>query len=140
MAAESNHHVELPSGGTWEVKPFLTHAARDEMEKAARIASFETMRVATESGLDLAALIPTQTNGAKASATTELGSEEKNALLLESTAGWSFDEPVTAEQIGERDHRDTDAVVAYCVKLYELRTPVDAEDEAAGKEHSAAMS
>lgn len=115
MQPERIEHIELPSGGWWDVKKAMTHGDRRAIGKAVEVTAIKTLGEFTQAGLDLAKL-----QGTMGNQRTGLSPEEEDAALLRVSLAWSFSEPITKESIDGRDSQDVQAVLTHIKALYGL--------------------
>lgn len=111
--------VELPTGAWWDIKAELTRADRRFIDREVETMAFDTMSRLEQSGMSMEKL---QDITSAASAPTDnqkkWGAEEEEAYILRCSVGWSWDEEITAESIGERPDRFVKRVLSKMRELY----------------------
>ena len=81
-----------------------------------------------QSGLDLDKLVGSKTRDNDPSV---MGADQEDIMLVVGSEAWSFAGGITEESVGERNQRDTAAVLRKMKEVY--YPPVDPEEEQEGK-------
>ena len=121
--------IELPHGGWWDVKPYLTRNAKRLIDRETQETAFETMARLEEKGLTMERL--QELGSAGGSGDRAWGTEEEDAYLWHCSVAWSFPETISREAIGERSTLECKPVLTKMRALY-----VEGEEDQEGKEPS----
>ena len=119
--------VALSSDQWWDIKSELTRGDKRHVDREVEGSAFQTLSRIEGAGLTMEKL---QEISAKTdtSAKRNWGTEEEEAYLIRCAVAWAFEEPITAESIGDRSNKDVERVLVRMRELY-----LEDDDDKQGK-------